>query len=129
MFSVLNLYGRVIGFDDGGLEQFSFVKVMQQGERVGCGLHPVALGGTWNDHVLSSKDLLLAVIGKSVVKFANDDFCQQARAGVAAGNWRAWFFSGDYVLLALRASASFLVMVENFEGSANHLQLMSEKSC
>ena len=43
VFAVLNFNGRIIGLDDAGLEQFSFIEGMQKGESTGSGLHPVTL--------------------------------------------------------------------------------------
>jgi len=127
VFSVLNLYGCVVRFDDRRLEEFIYVQLVQKGEGRSCCLHPIALCRARNHDILAGKDFLLTIVGKPIVEHANDDFCQKAWTGVTTRNWRTRFFCRDNILFALWASSCFLTVIKNFETSANHLQLMSEK--
>lgn len=124
--AVLNLDERVVSFDDAGLEQFNFLKVVQQGEGVGGCLHPVALGRAWDVDVVAGEDFLLAIVRKSIVEFTDDYFCEQARTGVASRNGWTGLFGSDDVLLAARASTGLLQMLENFQAGAYHFELVSE---
>lgn len=125
--SVLDLNGRVVGFDDGGLEQLFLLEVIQQREGGGSRLHPVTLSGARNDHISACKDLLLAIVGKSIIEFADDYLRQEAWTCIAARNRRAGFFCRDDVLFALGASTSFLAVFEDFQTGTHHLELMCEQ--
>lgn len=125
--AVLNLDGRVVGFDDCGVQQFLLHQVIQQRQCVGGYLHPVALSRAWNINVVASEDFLLPIVGKSIVEFADDDFAKKSRAGVAARNGCARFFSRSYVLLTARTGTGFLQVVEDLEAGADHFELMGEK--
>lgn len=127
VFAVLNFNGRVVGLDDAGLEQFFFIQGMQKGERIGSGLHPVTLGGARNQNIFAGKDFLLAIIWQSVIKFADNDLCQQAWTRIAPGDWWTRFFCGDYILLALWARTSLLIMIKDLQAGTNHLELMGEE--
>lgn len=78
MAAVLNLNGGVISLDDVRFEQFFLEHGIEQGKCGGGILHPIALCGTWNGDVLASKNLLLAVIGKSIIELADNDLRQQS---------------------------------------------------
>ena len=124
VLAVLDFNGGVIGFDNFGLKQLLLLQVVEQGECVGSGLHPIALCRAWNYNILASKDFLLTVIWKPIIELADNDFCQQARTGVAARNRGTWFFGSDDVPFAFGASAGFLAMGKDFQASADHLELM-----
>jgi len=123
---VLNFNRRVISFDDGGCEQLLFQHIVQERECVCCGLHPVALRRAWNGDIAAVKYFCLPIIRKTVIEFTDNDFSEKSRSGVASGNGGARFFSGNDVLFASRAGASFLEMFDNFQAGANHFELMGK---
>lgn len=125
--AVLNLDGRVVGLDDGRREQFLLHQVVQKRQCI-CGhLHPVALGGARDGDVVTGEDFFLPIVGKSVVELAHDYFAQKSRAGVATRNRCARFFSSGDVLLAARAGACFLQVIEHLQAGADHFELVGEK--
>jgi hypothetical protein len=125
--TVLDLNRRVVGLDDAGLEEFLLLHVMQQRKSGGSGLHPIALSRARNHNILAREDLLLTIVGKPVIKFADDDLCQQAWTGVATRNCRTGLFSGDDILLAFWTRASLLTVVEDLQGGADHFKLMCDQ--
>jgi len=125
--SVLNLDGRVVGFDDCGVEQDLLHQVVQKGQGIGGCLHPIALSRARNIDFMTSEDLFLTVVRQTVVKFADDYFAKKSRAGVATGNWSTRFFSGNDVLFAARAGTCFLQMIEHLQAGADHFELVGEK--
>lgn len=125
--AVLNLNGGVVRFDDGGFEQFLLLHFVHQGERVGGGLHPIALSRARDHHIVTGEYLLLTIVGKSIIKLTDNYFSQEAGTGVATGNGRAGFFGGDNVLFAFGARASFLVVVEDFQGCTHHFELVGKQ--
>ncbi len=127
VFAVLNLNRGIIGLYDAGLEKLTLQKIVQQGKHVCSGPNPIALCRARYDYVIARKNLLLTIVWKTIVEFANDDFTKKTRASVATWNWGTGFFSGDNVQLALRASTSFLFVVENFQASAYHFELLGAK--
>lgn len=127
VLAVLDFYRGIISLDDVGFEKLLFQLLVQQRESVGSVLHPVALGGARNDNIVTQENFLLTVIWQAVVEFANDYLCKEARTDVAAGNRRARLFGRQYVLLAFWAGSRFLTVVENFEGRADHLELMGDQ--
>lgn len=127
VLAVLDLDGGVIGFDDIRREQLSFHQVIQKAESVGSSLHPVALSGARNSDVMTGEDFLLAIVGKTVVEFADNYFSQKARTGVAARDGGAGLFGGGDVLLAARASAGLLQMIENLQAGAYHFELVGKQ--
>lgn len=125
--AILNFDRGIVGFDDGGSKQIFFHQIVQKSECV-CGtLHPIALSGARDCDVVASEDFFLAMVGKSVVEFADDHFTEQSRTCVAARNGWAWFFCCNDVLLTFRAGASFLAVVEYLQAGANHFQLLCKK--
>lgn len=127
VLAVLDLDGRIVCLDDGGLEQLFHIEFVQQRESFGCGLHPAALGRAGNRHILASEDLLLPIVRESIVELADDYLCEQPGTGVATGDGGTRLLCRDYVLLALRAGARFLAMLEDFQCGAYHLELMSKQ--
>lgn len=127
VLAVLNFDRGVVGFDDAGFEQLLFLQVVQQGKRIGGGLHPVALSRARDCHVLPCKDLLLSIVGKSIIELTDDNLTQEAWTGVAARDGRARLFCRDDVLLAFRASAGFLVVVDHLQAGTDHLKLLSNE--
>lgn len=127
VFAILNFYGRVVGFDDVRIQKFFDLQLVQKEKCVGGCLHPLALGRARNYDVLAREDLLLAMIWKSVIEFTDNDFAQQSRAGVAAGNGRHWLFCSDNIQFAFGTSPSLLAVLEDLQACANHLKLMSEQ--
>ena len=126
MTAVLNLDERVVGFDDRGPEQFFLLKVVQQGKRVGRGLHPITLRGAWNGDAVATENFMLPIVGESVVELADNDLGQEPRSSVAAGNgWRR-LLSSHNVLPALGAGAGFLAMLNDLQACAYHFKLVSE---
>ena len=127
VLAVLNFDRRVVGFDDLRSKQLLYLQLIQQGECVGCGLHPVALGRARNHDIVSGKNLLLAGVGQPIIELADNNFCQEAWSGVATGYGRARLFGSDNVLLAFWARTSFLVVLQDFQVSADHLELMGDQ--
>ncbi len=125
--AVLNFDGRVIGFDDAGLEQLKFLEIVEQGKSVCSGLHPVTLSGARNCDLVTGEHFPLTIIRKPVVKFADDYFTQQSRTGVTARNRRTGLFCCNDVLLAARAGSSFLEVIENLQAGAYYFELVGEK--
>lgn len=126
VLAVLDLDGRVIGFDDARCEQLFLHQVVEKRKRV-CGrLHPVALGGTRYFDVMAGEDFFLAIVRETVVELADDCFSNQARTGVAARDGGAWLFGSNDVLLAARAGTCFLKMFNNLQAGAYHFKLVSD---
>ena len=124
VFAVLNFDRGIISLYDARLEKFTLQKIVQQGKQI-CGrLNPIALCRARYDYVIARKNLLLTVVWKAIVKFAHNDFAKKTWTGVAAWNWRTRLFSGDYIQLAFWAGASFLLVVKNFQASADYFELL-----
>ncbi len=126
MPAVLNLDERVVSFYDRGLEQFFLLNFVQQGKRVGGGLHPIALRRAWHDDVVAGEDFMLSVVWQSIVKLADNDLAQEPRSSVAAGDRWCWILSSHNVLPALLARAGFLAMLNNLQACAYHFKLVSD---
>ena len=127
VFAVLDLDRGIVSFNEAGAEQFSFHRIVKNGERVSGELHPIALCGTGNDDAVAGKDLLLTIIRQAIIKLTDDDFAQEARTGKATRNRRTGLFRSSNELLAIRTSASFLMVFEDFQAGADHLELICDE--
>ncbi len=127
VFAILNLDRGIVSFDDVGLEQAFFQASVKKPESAGGSLHPSTLSGAGDGDIMATEDFLLAIVGQPIVKFADNDFSEQARARIAARNGRQRFLCRDDVLFTFGASASFLKVFNDFQAGADHLQFVSQE--